>query len=141
MTTDTLKITFKQADDHRNAAHERLRRAEAGERGESIEQDARFILNFETFDEVEQLMRTSNLALLETIVNEKPGSIRQTAEAVGRDYSEVHRNLAELESLGVIEFEEEGASKKPILRGGAQTIDFSFTINPGNVGERPGASA
>ena len=141
MTTDTLKITFAQVEDHRDAARERLRRADAGERGDAIEQDARFILNFEDFGEVEQLMRTSNLALLEVIVNEQPESIRQTAEVVDRDYREVHRNLEELESLGVIEFEDDGASKKPVLRGGAETIDFSFSIAPGTTGERPGASA
>lgn len=61
MTENTLKITFKQRADHREAAGERLRRAEAGERGEAVEQDVRFILNFEEFDDVERLMRTSNL--------------------------------------------------------------------------------
>ena len=47
MTTDTLKTTFKQTEDHRKAARERLRRAETGGTGEAIEQGARFILNFE----------------------------------------------------------------------------------------------
>lgn len=140
MTTDTLKLTFAQADDHRDAARERLRRAEAGERGEAIEQDARFILNFEDFADIERLMRTSNLTLLETIVNEQPESIRETAEAVDRDYKEVHRNLEELETLGVIEFEKAGASKKPILRGGAESIDFAFSIERDSVDERTGAS-
>lgn len=141
MTTDTLKITFGAAEEQREAARERLQRAEAGDRDEAIEQDARFILNFEDFDEVEQLMRTSNLSLLEAIVNEQPDSIRQTAAAVDRDYKEVHRNLEELEALGVIEFETEGASKKPVLRGGAETIDFSFSIGRDPVGHQPGASA
>ncbi|AQL42304.1 transcriptional regulator [Halorientalis sp. IM1011] len=141
MTTDTLKITFGQADEHDDAARERLQRAEAGERGEAIEQDARFVLNFEDFGEVERLMRTSSLTLLEAIVNEQPESIRQTAEAVDRDYKEVHRNLEELEALGVIEFEEDGASKKPVLRGGARTLDISFSIGHDAVGRHSGASA
>lgn len=141
MTTNTLKITFGQADDHRAAARERLQRAEAGERGEAIEQDARFILNFEDFADVERLMRRSNLALLSAIVDERPQSIRQTAQVVDRDYREVHRNLEELEALGVVEFEEEGSSKKPILRGGTETVDFSFSIERENLGESPGASA
>jgi predicted transcriptional regulator len=140
MSTNTLKITFGEEKKHREGARERLRRAEAGERGDGIEQDERFVLNFEEFGDVEQLMRTSNLTLLEAIVNERPESIRQTAEAVDRDYREVHRNLQELQSLGVVEFEEEGASKKPVLRGGAETIDFSFSLGP-DVGDRPGASA
>ena len=132
--TSTLKITFGQATDHREAARERLRRAEAGDDGDVVEQEAGFILNFESFDDIERLMRGSNLALLEVIVNEQPDSIRQTAEAVDRDYREVHRNLNELESLGVIEFEQEGASKQPVLRGGADTIDLSFTIGRDSIG-------
>lgn len=125
---DTLKITVGQADEHEQAARERLRRADAGETGEAIEQDARFILNFEGFADVAQLMRTSNLELLDAIISEQPDSKRQAAATVDRGYKEVHRNLEELESLGVIEFIQEGASKKPILRGGADTIDFSFQM-------------
>jgi len=139
--TSTLKITFGQATDHREAARERLRRAEAGDDSDAVEQDAGFILNFESFDDIERLMRGSNLALLEVIVNEQPGSIRQTAEAVDRDYREVHRNLNELASLGVIEFEQEGASKQPVLRGGADTIDLSFTIGRDSIDGQPDATA
>ena len=140
MTENTLKITFKQRDDHRDAARERLRRAEAGESVEAVEQDVRFILNFEEFDDVDRLMRTSNLELIETIVAHQPESIRDAAGVVDRDYREVHRNLKELESLGVIEFETSGQSKKPILRAGAENIDFSFRF-PQSAEEIPGASA
>ena len=126
MTNDTLKITFGQADEHRDAARERLRRVEAGKSGEAIEQDAQFILNFEEYADVERLMRTSNLELVEAIVSQRPESIRQTAVAVDRDYREVHRNLQELEGLGVIEFVQEGQNKKPVLRDGAENVDFSL---------------
>jgi len=126
MTENTLKITFQRANEHREAARERLRRAEAGETGEAIEQDVRFVLNFEEFDDIATLMRVSNLELIEAIVSEEPASIRRLAETVDRDYREVHRNLTELESLGVIEFEADGSRKRPILRGGAAHIDFSI---------------
>jgi predicted transcriptional regulator len=132
MTDKTLKITFKQRDDHRTAAKARLQRAEAGETGGTIEQDARFILNFEEYSDIDQLMRERNLKLIEAIVEHEPASIQATAEAVDRDYREVHRNLKELESLGVMEFEDDGQRKRPQLRGGAQTIDFSiqFPLQP-----------
>ena len=139
MTENTLKVTFGEGD--RENARERLRRAEAGETGEAIEQDVQFRLNFETFADVEQLMRSSNLELLKAIVNENPGSIRQTADAVGRDYREVHRNLGELESLGVIEFVEEGGSKRPSLRGEAENVEFSFRFPRQADGESAGLSA
>ena len=142
MTENTLKITFQQAEQHRQAARERLRRAERGETGETIEQDVRFILNFEAFDDIAQLMRTSNLELIEAIISDKPGSIRQLADTVDRDYREVHRNLTELESLGVIEFENDGSRKKPILRGGAESIDVSIRFpRSTDRGEVSGAPA
>lgn len=124
--TQTLKITFKQAADHRDQARERLQRAEAGASGDEIEQDASFVLNFEAFDDVDRLMRASNLQLIEAIVDDQPESIRQAADAVDRDYRDVHRNLDELETLGVVEFLDRGQSKQPILRGGADTVDLSI---------------
>lgn len=132
MTTNTLKITFKQRDDHRVAAQKRLERAEAGETGDAIEQDARFILNFEEYSDIDQLMRERNLKLIKAIVEHEPDSIQAAAAAVDRDYREVHRNLQELESLGVIEFEDDGQRKRPQLRGGAENIDFSiqFPLQP-----------
>jgi len=140
MTNSTLKITFNQQDKHRNAARERLERAEAGERGDAIEQDVRFILNFEAYDDVARLMRTSNLELIEAIVEHQPDSIRAAAAAVDRDYREVHRNLNELEDLGVIEFEAAGQGKKPVLRAGAETIDLSIQFPSRESGELTGAS-
>lgn len=141
MTNNTLKITFKRADEHREAARERLRRAEAGETGSAIDQDERFILNFETYDALDRLMRTVNLELIEAIVDDQPASIRETATAVDRDYREVHRNLEELESLGVVEFEDDGQRKRPILRAGAEAIDFSIQFPGSPEGEgRSGVS-
>src|SRR5699024_3102164 len=93
-----------------------------------IEQGVRFVLDFEDFTDIERLMRRSTLELLETIATGRPTSIRAAAKTVGRDYRDVHRDLTELESLGVIEFITNGSSKKPILRGGSEAIDISFTV-------------
>jgi len=126
MTANTLKITYGQRENTQQAARERLRRAEAGE--EFDEQEAAFVLNFEGLDDVERLMRRSNLQLLDIVASERPESIRETARLVDRDYREVHRNLEELESLGVIEFTTEGNSKRPRLRDGTEAIDLSITF-------------
>ena len=93
---------------------------------EGVDRDTRFIINFEAFDDIARLMRTSNLELIEAIVSAEPASIRHLAEIVDRDYRVVHRNLGELESLGVIEFRDDGSRKKPILRGNTENIDFSI---------------
>jgi predicted transcriptional regulator len=126
MTENTLKITFQQAEEHRQTARERLQRVESGETGEATQQDVRTIVNFEDFDDIALLMRTPNLKLIETIVAEEPASIQGLADAVDRDYREVHRNLSELEALGVIEFIDDGSHKRPTLRGEAENIDFSI---------------
>ncbi|MDS0260890.1 transcriptional regulator [Haloarcula sp. S1CR25-12] len=140
MTDNSLKITFRQRETHRDAAQRRLQRAEAGEAGAAIEQDARFILNFEAYSDVEQLMRERNLKLIEAVVEHRPESIQDAAAVVDRDYRDVHRNLKELESLGVIEFEADGQRKKPQLRAGAQSVDFSFQF-PIRTPTDAGASA
>lgn len=140
MTENTLRITFGEEEGIDQAARERLRRAEAGETGDEIEQDVRFILNFETYEDIERLMRPSTLGIIEAIVTERPESIQEAATAVERDYREVHRNLQELEALGVIEFEEAGRGKRPILRAGAEEIEFSFRF-PRSSAPSAGASA
>jgi predicted transcriptional regulator len=128
MTENTLKITFQQGEAYRQAARERLQRAETGETGEAIQQEVQTIVNFEDFDDIALLMRTTNLRLIKAIVSEQPASIRQLADVVDRDYREVHRNLTELEALGAIEFNEGGSRKEPILRDGAENIDFSISF-------------
>jgi len=140
MTENTLKITFRQQADHREAARERLERAEAGRDDDSIEQDVRAILNFEEYEDIARLMRPSNLELVETIVSQEPDSIRDAAAAVDRDYRDVHRNLEELESLGVVEFETDGQRKQPRLKDGAENIDFSLQF-PRQSDSQAGASA
>ncbi|SFK66997.1 Predicted transcriptional regulator [Halogranum rubrum] len=126
MTANILKITYGQRENNQRAARERLRRAESGEEFE--EQEAAFVLNFEDLDDVERLMRRLNLQLLDIVASERPESIRETARLANRDYKEVHRNLKELEALGVIEFTTDGNSKRPILRDGTEAIDLSITF-------------
>jgi predicted transcriptional regulator len=141
MTENTLKITFGEADELRAAARERVRRAEDGASGEAIQQDVRFVLDVERLADVERLMRSSNLELIRAIVETDPEPIREAADAVDCDYKEVHRNLTEPASLGVVEFVEDGASKAPILRGGAENVDLSFRFPPEADGESAGLSA
>lgn len=64
-------------------------------------------------EELHRITRPKNLELLRTIVREEPASIRATARLVDRDVRQVHRNLEELESLRLVEFEDAGRSKRP----------------------------
>lgn len=70
-----------------------------------------------SFDEFEILARRTNLEILQALA-EYYKSITELAEVVGRDYKEVHRNVEELTTMNVVEFEKHGNAKKPVTRFG-----------------------
>ena len=67
-------------------------------------------------DELHRVTRPKTIELLRVIAREEPDSIRECARLVDRSVSQVHRNLEELDALGLVEFEE-GANrtKKPVV--------------------------
>lgn len=111
------------------------RRIEAAQHGEELD-DARPVLNFGSYAELSRLLSQKNLELLETIFESEPQSIREAAELVDRDYKQVHRNLSELENIGVIEFDGggPGQAKKPVLAYDGLEIDIPFTNSEDTVG-------
>jgi predicted transcriptional regulator len=106
-------------------------RQEAREKIAALDRDEdvedMLVLNLPSYAELARLMREKNLELLRVLAQHNPASIRETAELVERDYKEVHRNLGELETLGVVEFEEDGRSKRPVVRFDDLEIDVSLT--------------
>ena len=128
----TLKVTVGERDrlDQRTRS-----RIEAAQEGEDLD-DARPVLNFGSYAELSRLLSPKNLELLETISEHEPESIREAAELVDRDYKQVHRNLSELEDIGVIESEGGGSgrAKKPKLVYDGLEIDIPFAGPSGSVG-------
>lgn len=108
-TTDgdrVMHIRFQQGNEE--AVEERLAALDRGETPEPY-----FERVYHDVDDLHRVTRPKNLELLQTIVREEPASIRETARLVDRDVRQVHRNLEELESLGLVEFEDDGRSKRP----------------------------
>jgi len=71
-----------------------------------------------TFPDEKLLADTFNertYTLLNLIREQQPSSIRETARLAGRDKKNVHEELTRLEALGVIRFERDGQSKRPIF--------------------------
>lgn len=106
----TLQIRIGERDRTRQETIERI---EAAQQGESVEE--RHVLNIERERDVTRVLSEVNLELIRTIAKHKPASMRETAKLVDRDFKEVHGNLTELESLGLIEFKQEGRSKRPVV--------------------------
>ncbi|NLV08296.1 transcriptional regulator [Haloarcula rubripromontorii] len=127
----TLKVTVGE----RSRLDQRTRsRIKAAQEGEDLD-DVQPRLNFESYDQLNRLLSPKNLELLEAISEHEPASIREAADLVDRDYKQVHRNLSELEDIGVIEFAGGGAgqAKKPLLAYDGLEIDIPFTDSSGGV--------
>ena len=128
----TLKVTVGERDrlDQRTR-----RRIKAAQEGEALD-DSQPILNFGSYAELSRLLSQKNLELLDAVFEHEPESIREAAELVNRDYKQVHRNLSELEDIGVIEFEGGGSgqAKKPVLAYDGLEIDIPFADSDESVG-------
>lgn len=109
----TLYIRVGDQERLRDAAEQRIKNAEDGKDVEDVSN--RHILNIEDPKDLGRVLSPVNLELLRVLRTESPTSISAAAEAVDRDYKEVHRNLTELAALNIIRLEEDGRSKRPVL--------------------------
>lgn len=109
-TSKTLLVTVDSTEEFYQDGRDAIERLE---RSGSTDDPDTF-----SFSSVEQLFETFNsltMELLGTVVDEQPASIRGTARLVERDVKNVHDELTRLERLGIIRFEKEGRSKRPIF--------------------------
>ncbi|MFC7157934.1 transcriptional regulator [Halomarina halobia] len=86
---------------------------EAVDRGETPDPHLECV--YHDIEDVHRVTRPKTLELLQVLVADQPESIRETARLVDRDVRQVHRNLKELEALGLIDFEQAGRSKRPTV--------------------------
>lgn len=110
----TLHITVGEFD----PTVEAQRRVAAAERGELADatDEPTHVLNFEDTETLGRVLRPANLDLVRVIARHEPASMRETADLVGRDVSDVHRNLTELAAVNVIELVTDGQAKRPVAR-------------------------
>ncbi len=119
-----LHIRFKRSDTEQIT--ETLQAIDAGEAPEPY-----FECTFHDSDQLHQVTRPKNLELLRTIAREEPSGIRETARLVDRDVRQVHRNLRELEALGLLEFETVGQSKRPTVWYDTIAVDLPLLESDG----------
>jgi predicted transcriptional regulator len=117
----TLEVRVQPTEELEDEVLEKVEAAEGGEDVEPLR-----VLNLPNKRELSRLMSEKNLELLEAIKEEAPSSMRELSKIVDRDFREVHRNLKELEKLEVVEFEEKGQSKKPVV--GFDSIEVNVDL-------------
>lgn len=120
-----LHIRYRSGNDERLV--ETLETLDHGETPEPL-----FEIVYHNIEDLHRVTRPTNLELLRTIVREEPSGIRETARLVDRDVRQVHRNLAELEALGLIEIKEEGRSKQPKTWYDAISVDLPLRESTAN---------
>lgn len=124
--SETLLVTVENSDESYQAGLNEIR---ALDRDESVEQPD--TISFQSTESLFETFTPRTMQLLETIAKHEPESIRETARLVDRDVKNVHTELSELARLGILRFEEQGRSKRPVFPYQRLQIDVGFAIESG----------
>ncbi|AXR79916.1 Transcriptional regulator, contains HTH domain (plasmid) [Natrarchaeobaculum sulfurireducens] len=101
------------------------------ERGDAV--DSPPTLSFTSYDELMETLTPRVLDLIEAIRREEPSSINETARVIDRDVKNVHEELSRLAHLGIIFFEEDGQSKRPVVWFDELVINLPFDPEAGDT--------
>ena len=124
----TLVVTVKSSSDFHDGVTDGI---EALERGDAV--DSTPTLSFTSYDDLMETLTPRVLDLIEAIRREDPASINETARVVGRDVKNVHEELSRLAQLGIIFFEEDGQSKRPVVWFDELVINLPFDPEAGDT--------
>ncbi|MFP9191255.1 hypothetical protein ACLI4Q_06280 [Natrialbaceae archaeon A-CW1-1] len=124
----TLVVTVKSSKEFHDDVTDGI---EALKRGDTM--DSTPTLSFTSYDDLLQTLTPRVLDLLEAIRREEPSSINETARVVDRDVKNVHEELSRLAQLGIIFFEEDGQSKRPVVWFDELVINLPFDPKAGDT--------
>lgn len=109
-SASTLVVTVKSGAEFHDSVVDAIETLGAGELVDSTP-----TLSFASYEELMGSLTPSVLELIGAIRREEPDSINEAARVVDRDVKNVHEELTHLAQLGIIYFEEEGRSKRPVV--------------------------
>ena len=124
----TLVVTVQSSSEFHDGVTDGI---EALERGDAV--DSTPILSFTSYDDLMETLTPRVLDLIEAIRREEPASINETARVVDRDVKNVHEELSRLAQLGIIFFEEDGQSKRPVVWFDELVINLPFDPEAGDT--------
>jgi predicted transcriptional regulator len=100
MSARRLNIGIRSDAERSKALREAMRRAA---RGDGTPQEPE--LYFENIEELRHILTEKRLELLLAITRHRPGSVRELAGLVGRDYKNVSTDITLLQRLGLVRLE------------------------------------
>ena len=124
----TLVVTVNSSSEFHDDVTDSL---EALAQGDAV--DSPPTLSFTSYDDLLETLTPRVLDLIEAIRREEPASINEAARVVDRDVKNVHEELTRLAQLGIIFFEEDGQSKRPVVWFDELTINLPFDPETGDT--------
>ncbi|WP_253736319.1 hypothetical protein [Halohasta salina] len=124
----TLVVTVNSATGFDDEVTEAITTLDAGEPADSTP-----TLSFTSYDDLLATLTPRVLDLIEAIRREEPASINAAARVVDRDVKNVYEELNRLAQLGIILFEEEGQSKRPVVWFDELVISLPFESESGET--------
>lgn len=86
------------------------------------------VISVESLETLGEILRPTNLAVLESVAKHEPESIRALARHLDRGAANVLSNVNELEEIGLLRIERNGQSKRPVVW--YDEIDVDIPIRP-----------
>lgn len=120
----TLTVRVASPADAFDDVAERLEALDHGEEPEPL-----YRVTFQREEDLQRLLSPKNIELLRAIARESPESIRTLARHVERDIRQVHDNLRELETYGLVEFETVGRAKRPAVWYDEIEVEVPITLS------------
>ena len=124
----TLVVTVSSSGEFHDDVRGAIQALDAGE-----EVDSTPTISFGSYDELMETLTPRVLDLIEAIRRYEPESINETARVVDRDVKNVHEELTRLAQLGIIYFEKEGRSKRPVVWFDDLVIELPFDPETGDT--------
>ena len=126
--SSTLVVTVKSSDEFHDEVADDI---ESLEQGEAMDETP--TLSFTSYDDLMETLTPRVLELIEAIRRDEPSSINEAARVVDRDVKNVHEELSRLAHLGIIFFEEDGQSKRPVVWFDELVINLPFDPEAGDT--------
>ncbi|RDZ39550.1 hypothetical protein C5B91_19485 [Haloferax sp. Atlit-10N] len=110
MTENTLTVRVESSDEFFDRALEAAAKVDAGELT-----DGHTGVSLQDETTLARVLSEKNLDLIRAIAREEPQSLRELARLVDRDIKNVSKAINDLAQLGLVEFKQDGQSKRPVV--------------------------
>ena len=90
------------------------------------------VLSFEDPEQIQRLLTPRRLELLRSVMENPPESIRQLADHLDRNVSDVHEDVTLFNEYEIVVFEQNGRAKRPIVPYDEIEIAVTLSLPNGN---------